>query len=476
MTCLKCVDYKLGGYVNASGQAECTECPKNSRRNQTTPGLSISECLCERGFYLKNTSLDASNFTCEGCPSGAICNGGVVTPLPTTGRWGNYRCPVYFPDCPGGSGTCVGDGEFRCAVGHAGNLCERCLEGYGRQPGKAGRCRTCSKLSVQIVAYVASTMLSAVLSWLIVHTDMVGNTSDKPVYSQLIKIVITYIQIVTILIDAGVEWPDDVMGAKGTLSTASGDGGASIATSECLFDARVWDSNHETGHGTAFLSQNEKLRPYFGLYADMIRPGIAFSVAFIAVFLECAWYSSKVWRGDVVMTEVTWPQALLMGGSRRSRELNELNFSDLSEVHTSGNLPRQAVGLSTYGLYAWVSRMLPKVISAAAFVSWPAFTITTLSIFSCKPYDASVIAESMEATTCDSKSEFTMLWFPSQDEQCMRGNHLQYGVSVGIPAVLFVVVGVPAFLFVYLRRNKMRIKMSDPLLIFNFGFLFQEYV
>jgi len=305
---------------------------------------------------------------------------------------------------------------------------------------------------------------------------MVGNTSDKPVYSQLIKIVITYIQIVTILIDAGVEWPDDVMGAKGTLSTASGDGGASIATSECLFDARVWDSNHETGHGTAFLSQNEKLRPYFGLYADMIRPGIAFGVAFIAVFLECAWYSFKVWRGDVVMTEVTWPQALLMGGSRRSRELNELNFSDLSEVHTSGNLPRQAVGLSTYGLYAWVSRMLPKVISAVAFVSWPAFTITTLSIFSCKPYDASVIAESMEATTCDSKSEFTMLWFPSQDEQCMRGNHLQYGVSVGIPAVLFVVVGVPAFLFVYLRRNKMRIKMSDPLLIFNFGFLFQEYV
>lgn len=116
--CIRCdtiVNVGTTSYQDTMGQSECKRCPANTARMRSAPGLSINECLCEKGYYQAEGKLSGS--PCVACPAGAECPGSVfldnrtdaavnASPHPIEGFWGFTDYPNTFYPCANGAEQC----------------------------------------------------------------------------------------------------------------------------------------------------------------------------------------------------------------------------------------------------------------------------------------------------------------------------------------------------------------------------------
>jgi hypothetical protein len=65
-TCPNCGNDGYSGY----GAKYCTPCPANSQLIGTSTATSISQCICQNGYF---GILNAYNDTCKACPTGGSC-------------------------------------------------------------------------------------------------------------------------------------------------------------------------------------------------------------------------------------------------------------------------------------------------------------------------------------------------------------------------------------------------------------------
>ena len=239
----QCDPCDVDSYAPSAGSATCTSCPLNSR-SLTRASVNLTECECRENYFNANSSKGQP---CTSCPSNGQCMGGTNLPYALKGSWGSEACPFAFAQCPGDDAYCLG--EFRCEVGHSGRFCQRCSHGYGRAFVDAGKCLPCEEPHLQRFKYIGSCMVLALFGWLTVHTDLAGTHQVKPVYSQIIKVAISYYQVVSLVVQSGVQWPSVISVFGEVFHTASGGGASSIATSECIFDGVPWVNDTSTRHG-----------------------------------------------------------------------------------------------------------------------------------------------------------------------------------------------------------------------------------
>ena len=148
-----------GTYKSAPGNEKCLDC----HTDRTTLGLgstSKDECLCKAGLYEASEVSNASDTTCNPCPSpGSECAvaGVSIGQLPLApGYWRASKATdvlhaCYNPlFCPNSNGS-------TCAAGHQGVFCEVCQAGYHRPA--IGQCAPCGDSSGSVLV-----MLTVVLA------------------------------------------------------------------------------------------------------------------------------------------------------------------------------------------------------------------------------------------------------------------------------------------------------------------------
>lgn len=219
-----CVPCSVGSYKEAIGAGGCTECGPGL--DTAGPGATnASECVCAVGTY-----LHIETEVCTACPAtGAECRGdGAV--LASAGYWLEMHDgePHLF--------ECVADGRCRgnntCGDGYSGLVCGVCDAGYG-QVGEF--CVKCPPRDAN-VAFVAVVLVVGII---LVGALVATATMSGSDVSISLKVLLNYLQVLSLFSQFSAGWPATVAGAMGLASVL-------VPTSQtmsfdCAFGVGVYD-------------------------------------------------------------------------------------------------------------------------------------------------------------------------------------------------------------------------------------------
>ncbi|GAX80519.1 hypothetical protein CEUSTIGMA_g7957.t1 [Chlamydomonas eustigma] len=227
------------GEVTSEDKTACQQCPPSSY------------------------SLNPNNITCDACPSiGLNCshvNGSIFTPLDN--YWISHPFSTQSRLCPG-MGSCLFDGRsdilavafaafktkvqgdfgnstrilmvdasdyvnMQCAEGQTGVLCGACLPGFGHVD--EGSCKICGSIGLSGLYYVFGFLILIIPIFLTVKSSLndttlensgisfsavansrismtVDKLGEKPSYTIVIKILVSYIQVVSVIRKVGLQF------------------------------------------------------------------------------------------------------------------------------------------------------------------------------------------------------------------------------------------------------------------------------
>lgn len=195
-----CTPCLIGYYKNTTGTGSCTKCDQGYT-TESYGATSISECVCEAGAYLVNTT---TGFQCKTCPVGGTCAGGSARPVSKDGYFHKGTTEAFaeeaFYKCGTGS-YCLANNT--CRTGTEGFLCARCQDGYYRNNYD---CEECSSITHGggIIA-----IITIVLVFLVVAALLMGlflpNGSFK---FAALGIGLNTVQILALYQYLDVNWPD----------------------------------------------------------------------------------------------------------------------------------------------------------------------------------------------------------------------------------------------------------------------------
>lgn len=189
--------------IYIENQNLCYQCPDNSY-----------------SFYINATK-------CDDCPKNAICRKGQDLEV-ATGYWRMnensskiIRCTLIKKACLGGKF------ENQCLIGHTGPLCSSCLYDQDQKYYfSLGLCQKCGDSNLILIAIMMIVVLGAMIGSIGFSIkdsyDYSMNQDLKAVLiSVLINIMINYIQLVSIVSNIDIKWPDVLSSSSSANSTAS---------------------------------------------------------------------------------------------------------------------------------------------------------------------------------------------------------------------------------------------------------------
>ena len=184
-----CIPCANGYFKQLPGPQSCTACPFNmdttlehgslkgswtTHSGQVLPGYlgnyarSACHCISLHKEFFGNDVISMYRvnpedaFTCETCPRGGKCNG--LSKQQIIVKYGHWRTGVNITviyQCPN-LHACLGGVNSECSVGHEGNLCAVCSNGYAGSTFHSVQKQICIKCGpdvigslVLIVSYVA---------------------------------------------------------------------------------------------------------------------------------------------------------------------------------------------------------------------------------------------------------------------------------------------------------------------------------
>jgi len=183
---------------------------------------------CRMGFWQVDPEEGSATY-CEECDgTGMICLGGNnVGPKP--GFWRLNETADIVLKCPR-TKSCLGNVITSstdtssvvlnktgiCAEGYTGHLCHTCIEGWGKSGGADSECVNCKGtalayiqlilvLGFQVMVFILGIRESMALSVKYSNDDQIG--TYNPV---LLRIIINYLQLVSLLSSISVAWPDSM--------------------------------------------------------------------------------------------------------------------------------------------------------------------------------------------------------------------------------------------------------------------------
>lgn len=126
------------------------------------------------------------------------------------------------------------DTNWQCAAGYAGRLCGSCTAGHGlRGPFQCARCMS---RSAAVAMYVVSFVVLMVVIWFMAHVTWLDNqdaNSDMRM-SDILKVVILYVQCLVVLTHVPVEWPGSVAAVFAGLTWLFSAGNSQLLSFDCL--------------------------------------------------------------------------------------------------------------------------------------------------------------------------------------------------------------------------------------------------
>ncbi|KAK9829421.1 hypothetical protein WJX72_005757 [[Myrmecia] bisecta] len=221
--------FQVTGGIGASFQLNIACAPSTTGQNPFLPAtyplapisfpLTVANCppgTRQAGEICQACDQNTYNFDgrqCLKCPAGGVCPGGTegtVTAIQSLqGYWraGNtslnlYRCtlPASCLGRPNHPGSLAGDAS--CIPGSVGPLCSVCAPGYYQFSGKCQSCGAAgqAKAMLGVSVIVLAFFLAAIFArdW----GDAKGGMMTK------IKILVTHVQLLALLRDYDVVWPD----------------------------------------------------------------------------------------------------------------------------------------------------------------------------------------------------------------------------------------------------------------------------
>jgi hypothetical protein len=201
----------IGFYNPFDGQidaAACIRCPTNSN-TLFEKRASISDCLCDEGYYDANASHAAVE--CVACPVGTECSrGSTLDALPL--RKGYYRldpasvdvrvCPDAQINCSSSFGTfecestsgCQGGTGFPCANNLTGVYCRLCDRSddttsvffKSATAGEVATCEVCGDKAVETAILVLAVLAAAALA--LITVLLIGRRLSPKIIARLTRI------------------------------------------------------------------------------------------------------------------------------------------------------------------------------------------------------------------------------------------------------------------------------------------------
>ena len=224
----------LTKYNTKPDQIECVSCPlcADGKTFEYADIASDSpmDCRCPDDFvripHLTSEEFPLNEFgkaLCHPCPEGGICENGTELAAieAEEGYWRGSPESDTFVDCGltiAGADICSGGeiGEEFCLDGHTGPLCTLCAEGWGR--AGRGRCIQCEDGQVRVILdwlQIIGTIVGlGLLVTFFVYREIksmhekihAGDFARSRARTQLLKSMLSYLQIVGIAAEVQVQW------------------------------------------------------------------------------------------------------------------------------------------------------------------------------------------------------------------------------------------------------------------------------
>jgi len=187
--------------------------------------VSMLFCECCLASTYFDGNMTARN--CHPCPEGARCRGRWVTPLP--GFWhsspqsGNVHRCLNIAACTGKN----------CAAGYAGTLCASCAQGWGMT--LPFRCVQCNPRWRQLGLYALFSFTTFLFILCTVHFTLRDNRhgGTHVRLSDLIKVVVNFLQYMVILGSVSAPWPDALRQAFVACSVVFGAATGQALSADC---------------------------------------------------------------------------------------------------------------------------------------------------------------------------------------------------------------------------------------------------
>lgn len=180
-----------------------------------------NRCLkCDSRSFLQIAPSEPTS--CKPCPFEAVCFGGsTVLSAPGYWRWTNtsedfIKC--HNPEaCLGGTFT---EPSGVCAPGYTGIVCANCINGYRKSaPFTCSTCPTIGLNSLYLIILMGILLFFVIL---LVRANMHQDASKSPLYSILLKIIVSHFQILGIIMSINFSWPSQLQSIQDGYAYFSG--------------------------------------------------------------------------------------------------------------------------------------------------------------------------------------------------------------------------------------------------------------
>jgi hypothetical protein len=370
-------------------------------------GGVVGACLCCPAFTY---SFEANATTCQQCPANALCSSDIVSPV--VGYWHSSPRSLQIHKCPV-TGSCQQGGV--CSVGHTGNLCGQCSEGFGTTSPL--RCGKCMVPTLQLGVYMGLVGVTVVCVTTTVHftwqDNKAGDKSLRP--SDLIKVLVQFVQYVVILGSISVPWPAFLLGMFTAATVVFGVGSGQALSLDC------WLPHYMPSKLPLALQRQ-----------------ISVFVGALVVAMACVVLMNLMHVCNRVWTSYTSKPTT----GRRQQRAPQLQF--------------------------W-SRMRVTLL-VTAFFAYPTLVRAALSFFACLRIDDISKQPYPEYSIRNHTAGY---WVGAVQQECFAGWHRPWALGFGLPAVLVLCVGVPVGMLVFLWHNQA--KTANPAFREHYGFLFRNY-
>lgn len=240
-------------------------------------------------FYINATK-------CEDCPKNAICRKGQDLEV-AKGYWRMHensskiiRCTIIKKACIGGNF------EKQCMIGHTGPLCSSCLyDQDNKYYFSLGLCQKCGDNNLILIAIMMIVVLGAMIGSIGFSIkdsyDYSINQDLKAVLiSVLINIMINYIQLVSIVSNIDIKWPDVLSSSSTNNSTSSNPSSSGLAA--------FTDFGSLIGVFQCPMSEFAFKKGYSIFYVQMILVGLTFII--MLIFNGAFWILFKLVKEKIL--------------------------------------------------------------------------------------------------------------------------------------------------------------------------------
>jgi hypothetical protein len=349
---------------------------------------------------------------CTICPANSVCSADVVSPV--SGYWHSsprslqmHRCPIV--------GSCKKGGV--CVAGHTGNLCGQCVDGYGTT--SPFKCRKCLAPRLQLGVYLLSVGCTVLFVTTTVHFTWQDNKAmDRSLRpSDLIKVLVQFLQYVTILGGMPVQWPAYLLGTFTAATAVFGVGSGQALSLDC------WLPQYSPSKLPLAL---QRQLSYF--------VGALFVALACVVLMHLLHVCNRVWKACRYKPARGHPQ----------QQAPQLHF--------------------------W-SRLRVTLL-VTAFYAYPTLVRGALGFFGCMRIDdaSGQLYPEYEYAIRNHTAGYLV---SAIQHECFVGWHKYWALGFGLPAALVLCFGVPVGLFLFLWKSKER--NQDPAFCEHYGFLFRNY-